>query len=130
MRISPVRFEESDGVGGLRPVIKIWLDHDGKAFGEGPRKLLEGVERTGSLRQAAAEMHMSYNKAWFLLRTLEDRLGFALLERTVGGAAGGGSRLTPEAHDLVRRYQAFEREVDEAVRVAFARYFSDANGHA
>ena len=111
-------------MGSLRPVVKVWLDRDGKAFGDGPCRLLKGVERTGSLRQAAAEMHMSYNKAWLLLRALEERLGFALLERTVGGATGGGSWLTPEAQDLVHRYEAFEREVHDAVQAAFVRHFA------
>ncbi|NLG66360.1 MAG: LysR family transcriptional regulator, partial [Actinobacteria bacterium] len=88
----------------LRPVFKVWLDRDGKAFGEGPQRLLEGVDRTGSLRQAAMELNMSYNKAWRLLRALEDKLGFALLERSAGGLGGGGSQLTEGARDLMRRF--------------------------
>lgn len=50
----------------MRLAYKIWLDNNGKAFGEGPYELLTRVERTGSLNRAAAEMGMSYNKAWRL----------------------------------------------------------------
>ncbi|OPZ75928.1 MAG: Molybdenum-pterin-binding protein MopA [Actinobacteria bacterium ADurb.Bin444] len=109
----------------LRPVFKVWLDRDGKAFGEGPQRLLEGVDRTGSLRQAAMELNMSYNKAWRLLRALEDKLGFALLERSAGGLGGGGSQLTEGARDLMRRFAALEQEAGAAVDAAFHRHFPD-----
>jgi len=56
------------GGGPVRLRYKVWLEHEelGKAFGDGPLEVLERVERSGSLRQAAAEMGMSYNKAWYL----------------------------------------------------------------
>ena len=85
---------------------KIWLDYRGRAFGDGPARLLTGVERTGSLRKAALELGMSYNKAWRILHAAEERLGFPLLDRSVGGNLGGGSHLTPEARDLVARYRS------------------------
>jgi len=45
-------------------------------FGQGPCRLLRCVEKTNSLHQAAHEMGMSYNKAWRLVRLMEERLGF------------------------------------------------------
>ena len=68
---------------------KIWLDCDGKAFGEGPDRLLQRSRRR-VVHKAAAEMKMSYRKAWLMLRTMERRLGFTLLQRKVGGVSGGG----------------------------------------
>jgi molybdate transport system regulatory protein len=109
----------------MRVVHKIWLDDGGKAFGEGPYLLLVRVAETGSLRQAAAELDMSYNKAWHLVRGMEARLGFPLLERHVGGSAGGGSALTPEAQDLVARYEGLMRDVDAAVERLYRRHFGD-----
>ena len=38
---------------------KIWIDQDGKAFGQGPYKLLEGIKETGSLSKAAKALNMS-----------------------------------------------------------------------
>jgi len=102
---------------------KLWLEQNGKAFGEGPYDLLKRVERTGSLRRAAEEIHMSYNQAWRLLRALEGRLGFSLLERQVGGASGGGSVVTPEARALMERYAAFRDEAEKALAGLFARHF-------
>ena len=91
---------------------KLWLDCRGRAFGDGPARLLDGVEVAGSLRKAAAELGMSYNKAWRILHAAEERLGFALLDRSVGGTLGGGSHLTAEAQDLMRRYRRHGRCVE------------------
>ena len=46
----------------MKAVTKIiFLDDDGeKFFGEGPARLLHGVEEKGSLRAAALSMEMAY----------------------------------------------------------------------
>lgn len=94
----------------------VWLDHQGKAFGEECFLLLEAVETTGSLNKAAAEVNLSYGGVLRVLRRSEERLGFALLERRIGGSSGGGSRLTPEAMDLMARYRLFTEELLRATR--------------
>ncbi len=104
---------------------KIWLDYRGRAFGDGPARLLDGVEQWGSLRKAAQELGMSYNKAWRILHAAEERLSFPLLDRSVGGSLGGGSHLTPEAQDLMTRYRAVAAESSEALEAVFQRHFSD-----
>lgn len=109
----------------MRLMYKIWLDYRGRAFGDGPARLLDGVEEWGSLRKAAQELGMSYNKAWRILHAAEQRLGFALLDRSVGGSLGGGSHLTPEAQDLIRRYRAVAVESDQALEAVFQRHFAD-----
>ncbi len=108
----------------MRLMYKIWLDYRGRAFGDGPARLLDGVEQWGSLRRAAQELGMSYNKAWRILHAAEQRLGFALLDRSVGGSLGGGSHLTPEAQDLVRRYRAVSTEAEEVLDAVFQRHFA------
>ncbi len=102
---------------------KVWLDHHGKAFGDGPYELLRRVQRTGSLLQASQQMGMSYSKAWRLIRTLENRLGFLLLERRVGGHSGGGSHITPKATDLMIRYGRFQKDVKKIFKKLYRKYF-------
>jgi molybdate transport system regulatory protein len=109
----------------LRLSYKIWLEYRGRAFGDGPARLLDGVEEWGSLRKAAQELGMSYNKAWRILHAAEQRLGFPLLDRSVGGSLGGGSHLTPEAQDLMRRYRAVAAEAAQALDAVFQRHFAD-----
>jgi molybdate transport system regulatory protein len=103
---------------------KVWLDHHGKAFGDGPYELLRQVDKMNSLHQAANQMGMAYSKAWHLIRTLEQRLGFPLLERKAGGPSGGGSRITPQAKELMRLYGRFRKDVEEAMGKIYRRHFS------
>jgi len=102
---------------------KIWLDNNGKAFGDGPYELLRRVEKRMSLHQAASQMGMSYSKAWRLVRTLEERLGFALLVRKTGGRCGGGSQVTPMAKDLMKNYARFQKDVKHAIGRIYERHF-------
>ena len=99
-------------------------DNGLKFFGKGPQILLYGVERLDSLHQAAAEMNLSYSKALHMIQTAQESLGFPLLETKSGGLHGGGSRLTPEARDLLARYAKLEALVDESV----ARHFEEVFG--
>lgn len=95
-----------------------------KLFGPGVAQLLEGVEQFGSLRRSAARMEMSYNKAWSVVHGCEEALGFALLERRIGGA-GGGAALTEKAKALLTRYQAFSKKAHEVLDEMAEEYFSD-----
>ena len=89
-----------------------------KCFGPGPAELLERVERSGSLHQAAKQMYLSYSKAFKLIRAAEEGLGFPLMETRIGGARGGGSILTPLA-----QYRAYEAAVHAAAEELFPRFF-------
>ena len=106
----------------MRVCYRIWLDNNGKAFGEGPFRLLQGVAETGSLHQAAARMGMSYRKAWNLLNQIEERLGFPLLERRVGGVSGGGSTITPQGLELMVHYERFREEIGREIRQAYNKH--------
>ena len=110
----------------MRPDLRAYLlgDDGTRAFGPGPLQLLLRVEEVGSLRAAAVSMGMAYTKATRLVKAAEQAFGFKLTERTIGGAGGGGSRLTAEARDLLARYQAFERACEADLRRNFTECFS------
>lgn len=108
----------------MKLIYKIWLrDDSGRAFGEGPYRLLKGVELTGSLLQAAADMGMAYTKARRIILCCERTLGFALTHRKVGGASGGGSEVTPQAFELMSAYESLRAEVEDAIGEAYMRHF-------
>ena len=109
----------------MKMAYKIWLDNRGKAFGGGPYELLIRVQKTNSLHKAASQMGMSYSKAWQLVRIMEKRLGFTLLTRKVGGISGGGSRVTPKATELMRRYRQFEKDAGEAIEKIYQKHFAN-----
>jgi molybdate transport system regulatory protein len=107
----------------MKLVYKLWLDSNGKAFGDGPYELLQRVKKANSLHKAAIQMSMSYSKAWRLIRTLEKRLGFPLLERKTGGLSGGGSKVTPEASRLMKQYGKLRRETEKTLTALFRKHF-------
>lgn len=107
---------------------KIWLEQDGKAFGDGPLDILKRIENCGSLRQAAAQINMSYSQAWNLVKALEKRLGFALLKRKVGGESGGGSELTSEARELMDKFERFRAKADKLLIEAYEEVFNKREG--
>lgn len=93
---------------------KLWLhDEDGKViFGMGRTKMLEAIERCGSINAAAKELKMSYRAVWARIKATEERLGGQpLLVRSKGGASGGGATLTPFAKDLIKQYRALREGV-------------------
>ena len=103
---------------------KIWIEKNGeKAFGDGPLDILNRVERAGSLRQAAEEINMSYSQAWNLIKDLEERLGFKLLERKIGGESGGGSKLTEQARDLMMKFEIFRDKAQESLNLLYKEIF-------
>ena len=82
-----------------------------KCFGPGIAELLERVDEVRSLRKATISMEMAYSKAWRIIKTAEESLGFPLLRSTTGGRGGGGAELTPEAQDFLQRFRRFEEAV-------------------
>ena len=105
---------------------KLWIEKDGeKVFGDGPLDILHRVERTGSLRQAAAEINMSYSQAWNLMKDLEKRLGFNLLKRKVGGEKGGGSELTDKSRELMIKFEIFRESADRSLDSLYKKIFQE-----
>lgn len=88
---------------------KIWVqDSNGKVvFGLGRYRILEAVQRLGSLQAAAQELKMSYRAIWARISATEQRLGKPLLIR-----APQGSRLTPLGETLMKQFHRLLRIVE------------------
>lgn len=103
---------------------KIWIDVGGEpVFGRGRRFLLEAIDKLGSIRQAAQEISISYRKAWAYIKSMEERLGFALVDRHAGGKDGGGASLTEDAKQFLKKYRMLEQGIHELVDDRFSRIF-------
>ena len=109
----------------MKVIYKIWLDRGGSAFGEGPYRLLKGVEEKGSLWQAAAAMEMAYSKAQRIMSCCERNLGFALTTRQAGGVSGGGSKVTSEAAGLMRKYEEIRAQAQQAIGETYRKHFGE-----
>lgn len=109
----------------MKAVSRILLldDRGEKFFGEGPARLLRGVEKTGSLRSAAQQMGMAYTKALKLMKNAETALGFFLISRVVGGKSGGGSTLTEEGRNFLQQYELYREECRRENERIYQKYF-------
>ena len=111
----------------MKAVTKITFldDNDEKFFGEGPARLMRGVETSGSLRAAAMSMEMAYTKALKLIQNAEKALGFALIRRSTGGKDGGGSYLTEEGKEWLQRYEAYRDACKQANSRMYLEFFPE-----
>ncbi len=100
---------------------KVWLEVDGMyAFGSGMAQLLEGVARTGTLREAARAAHISYRHAWDMIKRAEKHLGKELILRQTGGIGGGRSALAAGGRNLLEVFRRLNREVAAFADARFA----------
>ncbi len=80
-------------------------------------QILHLVGRHGSISQAAHAAGVSYKAAWQAIHTLTNLAGEPLVDSSVGGAGGGGARLTPAGQRLL----AAAEQLDAARRGVLAR---------
>lgn len=84
---------------------RIWIEsnHE-KLLGKGRVELLERIQKTGSISNAAKEMKMSYRQAWQMVNEINDRAKQPIVVKKLGGKMGGGATVTKEGEDLILKY--------------------------
>jgi molybdate transport system regulatory protein len=96
---------------------RLRFPHSGRdAFGPGKAELLNHIAATGSIRTAAKEMKMSYQRAWQLVQVMNVLFREPLVEVSRGGGHGGGAQLTPAGEEVLRRYAHMEQACVSATR--------------
>lgn len=99
----------------LQPRLR--FPHSGSgAFGPGKAELLRHIAATGSIRTAARELGMSYNRAWQLVAAMNSLFRGPLVARVRGGGTGGGAALTPLGEEVLVRYSRMEETCRTATR--------------
>lgn len=89
------------------PSVRIRLVFGDKGMiGPGKADLLERIRDTGSIAAAGRGMGMSYKRAWQLVETLNAMFSKPLVERTRGGAKGGGAQITATGMAVLSHYRA------------------------
>lgn len=85
---------------------RLWVvDQHGTFLGEGRIKLLQEIEKHGSISKAARAMNMSYLKAWKLIDSMNRLSDNPLVITTSGGKGGGGSTLTKNGEKAIALYK-------------------------
>ncbi len=94
-------------------------DNNEKFFGEGPYRLLRGIEKNGSLRATSIEMGMSYTKALKLINNAEKEHGFKFITRVTGGKSG----LTEKGLEWLDKYEKFRDACLKANERLYHEYY-------
>jgi molybdate transport system regulatory protein len=88
----------------------------GRSIGPGKIRLLEALDRTGSISQAGRALGMSYRRAWLLIDDMNQCFRHAVVSAKPGGSQGGGAVLTEFGTELVRDYRAIETAAEVAAK--------------
>ena len=97
------------------PVVRFRVDFaDDCYLGPGKIDLLEGIQKSGSLSQAARDLGMSYRRAWLLVDSLKSSFREPVAVAMTGGKGGGGVALTMFGELLIKSYRALERDIARA----------------
>jgi len=87
-----------------------------EAFGPGKAQLLCHIAATGSIRAAATELGMSYQRAWQLVQGMNRLFREPLVSKSRGGGTRGGAQLTPTGEEVLTRYTRMEAACGRATR--------------
>jgi len=108
---------------------KLTVDTEfGSFLGDTRIKLLESIDRYGSITKAAKAVPLSYKAAWDAVDAMNNLAEEALVERSVGGKHGGGTNLTEYGKRLVAMYRAVEQEYQESLNRLAQRMGEDGTG--
>jgi len=101
----------------MKQMVRFRVDFsDACSLGPGKIDLLETIQRTGSLRQAAQALGMSYRRAWLLLDGLNRSFTEPASTASIGGQGGGGVTLTPFGLEIIRAYRTAAVAIESAAR--------------
>ena len=82
----------------------------GSFLGERRIRLLEAIDKLGSISQAAKLVPLSYKAAWDAVDDMNNLAPEPLVHRAAGGRNGGGTALTVYGRRLIAIYRALEKE--------------------
>lgn len=82
-------------------------------FGPGRLQLLEQIEKTGSINQAAKNMGMSYKKAWQMINSMNAQTKTPIVITQTGGSSGGGAIVSEEGHEMMRYYKELQKRFQD-----------------
>ncbi len=103
---------------------KIYLiDEEGEKFmGIGVLWLLQEVSRTQSLNKAAANLSISYTKAFNMVKNLEKALGKEVILRKKGGSTREGATLTEFGASFLALYDGFQQEAKKSMESPYREF--------
>ena len=94
-------------------------DNGGIIMGNGRLKILDSIDRTGSINKTSKEINMSYKSIWCKIKSTEENLG----KPVVHADRRTGTRLTDEGRELVAKYRQLKKRCIQADDIIFEEIF-------
>jgi len=80
-----------------------------RSLGPDKVRLLELIEKTGSISAAGRALGIAYHPAWDLIYELNRIFGEPVIATQCGGPNGGGAKLTKLGTTVIRVYREMEK---------------------
>lgn len=104
-------LKQTDSV-QLNATLRVFIGNE-KLFGPGKLELLQFIQETGSISQAAKKMGLSYKKAWDMVNALNHHCTKPIVLAQTGGVKGGKTILTPEGIELMEAFRLIQRNFQQ-----------------
>ena len=96
---------------------RVWIETgDEKILGHGRVELLERIQASGSIRQAALQMKMSYKQAWDLVNHMNEHFGQPLIISQRGGKGGGNAVVTDHGLKVIQQFHLLNQKLQEFLK--------------
>ena len=105
---------------------RVWLEVAGeKVLGHGRVELLERIHASGSIRQAALQMKMSYKQAWDLINHINSHFENPIVISQRGGKGGGKATVIEEGLKLVENFNQLQSSFEAFISRSSASFDSE-----
>jgi molybdate transport system regulatory protein len=93
---------------------RIWIETpEGRLLGHGRAELLERIKASGSIRQAAIQMKMSYKQAWDMINHMNENFSSPVVTSRRGGKGGGSAVVTEYGLKVINQFHLFQNKLKE-----------------
>ncbi|MGZ3756259.1 MAG: winged helix-turn-helix domain-containing protein [Mucilaginibacter sp.] len=97
---------------------RVWIETaNGKVLGHGRIELLERIHASGSIRQAALQMKMSYKQAWDLIHHINANFAEPMVISHRGGKGGGKAEVTGKGLKAIAQFHALQQKLNEFLTI-------------
>jgi molybdate transport system regulatory protein len=97
---------------------RIWIDdRDEKVLGKGRVELLERIQASGSIRQAALQMKMSYKQAWDMINHMNTHFSTPVVISQRGGKGGGKAIVTEHGQHIIHQFQQLQQKFKDFLAI-------------
>src|ERR1700757_3616502 len=104
----------------IRLTVRVDFGSD-RALGPGKIRLLEAIDRAGSISEAGRSLKMSCRRAWLLVDDMNGCFRAPVVATKPGGAHGGGAELTALGRELIEKYRSIEAQATAAAEPQLRR---------